>query len=623
MSFKLISSDKRFSPLFWTMFLGALNDNFFKNALVIIIAYKSITLMGLSSQALVAMAGGIFILPFFLFSATAGQLSDKLSKTQLVKYTKFTELLIMIVASVGFFTDNFYILLSTLFLMGTQSSFFGPLKYGIIPQLLKREELVSGNAVIGGGTFLAILVGTIIGGLSVTTESSTLFISAGIISVSLLGIISSLFLRHVDPVDSGVKPDFTFFRPTIDIIKITMKDKKIFHTCMGISWFWFFGAAILSLLPNLCKDIFHSSESVGTVFLASFTIGMGAGSFFAERLSQNRPEMGMVPLAALGMSIFLGDLSYSALHFTFDSSVPLYTIKEFFEQQYSIRSLLDLFLVSVFGGMFIIPQFTFLQDYAPRNILSRIIAGNNIWNAIFMVSAAVCIMVLSGFGISIPWIILILAGMNIIYFIYIYFQNSSVTLRFIFWMMSKFFYRVEIEGRENIPDEGPVVIASNHVSFVDWIMIMAACPRPVRFVIDHAYYYKTGVTFWLKQAHLIPIATKRDNPEILESAFAHIEAGLKNGDVIGIFPEGWITRDGKLRRFQPGIKKVVSMHPTVVVPMVIDGLWGSFFSFEGSGVLRGFKLNKRSVKLKILKPVDSDNFDFKELEEIFRKELKQ
>jgi len=622
-SFKLISTDRRFSPLFWTMFLGALNDNFFKNALVIIIAYKGITLMGLSAQSLVAMAGGIFILPFFLFSATAGQLSDKFSKSTLVKYTKITEFLIMLVAALGFYTDNFYILLSTLFLMGTQSSFFGPLKYGIIPQLIKREELVSGNAAIGGGTFLAILIGTIIGGLAVTTESNSLVISVGILSVSALGILTSLFMKKVDPVDEGVKPDFTFFKPTFDIIKLTIKDKLIFNTCMGISWFWFLGAAILSLLPNLCKDIFHSSEGVGTVFLASFTLGMGTGSFFAEKLSQKRPEMGMVPLAALGMSIFLLDMSYSAMIFQYESSVPLYTASEFFQQNYSIRALIDLFLVSIFGGMFIIPQFTFLQDYTPRNILSRIIAGNNIWNAIFMVTAAIFIMLLSGSGVSIPWIFFILALINIFYSIYIYSQNTGRTLRFNFWLLSKLFYKVEIVGRENIPETGAVVIASNHVSFVDWIMVMAACPRPVRFIIDHAYYYKTGFTFWLKQAHLIPIATRRESPELLNNAFQHIEDGLKDGHVIGLFPEGWITRDGKLRKFQPGIKKIVSMQPTVVVPMVIDGLWGSFFSFEGKGVLKGFRLSKRKVKLRILPPLDSKEFDFKELEQIFRKELNQ
>ncbi|CBW25988.1 putative membrane protein [Halobacteriovorax marinus SJ] len=622
MSYKLITSDKRFFPLFWTMFLGALNDNFFKNALVIIIAYKSVSLMGLNSHALVAMAGGIFILPFFLFSATAGQLSDKLSKSTLVKYTKVTEFIIMLVAGLGFLTDNFYILMVTLFLMGTQSSFFGPLKYGIIPQLLNRDELVAGNAVVGGGTFLAILLGTIVGGVAVSSNSSSIVIAVGIVIVSILGFISSLFIKKVEPVDPSVKPDFTFFKPTLDIIKITMRDKKIFHTCMGISWFWFLGAAILSILPNLCKDVFNSSESVGTLFLASFTIGMGIGSFVAEKLSQRRPEMGMVPIAALGMSIFLLDLAYTSMNFSSTSS-ELMGLSEFFASENSLRSLIDLFIVSIFGGMFIIPQFTFLQDYAPRNILSRIIAGNNIWNAIFMVSAAVAIMVLSGAGVSLPWMIAILATINIGYFFYIYFQNSAVTLRFIFWGLSKIFYNVEIEGRENIPDKGAVVIASNHVSFVDWIMVMAASPRPVRFVIDHIYYYKTGFTFWLKQAHLIPIATKKDNPEILGKAFENISEALSKEEVIGIFPEGWITRDGRLRKFQPGIKKIVSMQPTVVVPMVIDGLWGSFFSFEGKGVMKGFKVKRRKVKLKILPPVCSTEFDFKELEQIFRKELKQ
>ncbi|WP_127717106.1 MFS transporter [Halobacteriovorax sp. HLS] len=620
MSLELISKDKRFYPLFWTMYLGALNDNLFKNALVLLITYKSISLMGMNSGALVAMCGGIFILPFFLFSATAGQLADSKSKTTLIRITKITELIVMTLAAIGFYSNSFTLLLIVLFLMGTQSTFFGPLKYGIIPQLLKKDELVLGNAYIGGGTFLAILVGTILGGVVVSTDDPGLLSSLGVLSVSILGIISAFKVKNVEAVDSTVRPDYTFVRPTIEIIKLTMKERSIFHTCMGISWFWFIGAAILSLIPSLCKDVFNGNEAVGTLFLATFTIGMGIGSFLAERLSQKRPETGMVAIAAVLMSIFLADLAYSASQYSFIQSENHFSVLEFLRQDYSLRAIIDLLLVSVFGGTYIIPQFTYLQDFTPRAILSRVIAGNNIWNAIFMVSAAVMIMVLSSLSMSIAQIILIIAVLNFLFSFYLYYVNSDVTLRFLFWIMSKVIYKLEIEGRDNIPTDGAVVIACNHVSFIDWVLIMSASPRPVRFVIDYAYYYAKGMKFWFKQAHLIPIATRKQDPQILNEAFELIKQSLEEKAVVGIFPEGWITRDGKLRKFQPGIKKIVETTPTIVVPMVIKGLWGSFFSFEGKGVLKGFSLRRRRVTLKILPPIAADKFNFKELEEIIHSE---
>lgn len=576
--------------------------------------------MGLNSAALVAMCGGIFILPFFLFSATAGQLADKMSKTTLIRVTKVTEFAVMTLAATGFYFNNFNLLMIVLFLMGTQSAFFGPLKYGIIPQLISRDELVVGNAFIGGGTFLAILIGTILGGVAVSSPSATIVTAIAVLSISGLGIVSSFLVQNCEPVDRSVRPDYTFFKPTLDIIKLTMKDKNIFQACMGISWFWFIGAAILSLIPSLCKDVFMGSETVGTLFLATFTIGMGIGSFLAERLSQNRPEVGMVPIAAVMMSLFLADMAYCAGQFSAPSGDALLGFKEFFNYDYSLRAIIDLLLVSIFGGTYIIPQFTFLQDYTPRNILSRIIAGNNIWNAIFMVSAAVLIMVLSSLSVSIPEIFFIIAGLNFVFSFYLYFTNSSVTVRFICWFLSKTMYRLKIEGRENIPDEGAVIIACNHVSFIDWILIMSASPRPVRFVIDHAYYYAKGMRFWFKQAHLIPIATKREDPEILNQAFLDMKTGLEEGHVLGIFPEGWITRDGKMKKFQPGIKKITSMHPTVVVPMVIQGLWGSFYSFEGKGVMKGFSLKRRRVTLKILPAISAEDFDLKKLEELVHSE---
>lgn len=616
MSLEFIFKDRRFWPLFWTQFLGAMNDNFFKNALVMLITYKSISLMGLSSASVVAMAGGVFIFPFFLFSATAGQIADRYEKATVIRYTKISEFLIMFVAALGFYFDSYQMLMFVLFCMGAQSAFFGPLKYGILPNLLKTEELVTGNAFVGGGTFLAILIGTIFGGLATTIEGASVVIGIGILLVSFIGILTSKKVINVNNADESIKVDYTFIKPTIDIIKLTAKNKKVFYSVLGISWFWFLGAAILSVLPGLVKDYFYGDQSVGTLFLATFTIGMGLGSFFCNKLSFKRVEVGMVPLAALFMGIFLFDM-YLVGDSWQGASKELLSITGYLAEENSIRALIDLLLVSAFGGMFIIPQFAYIQHETPENEVSRIIAGNNIWNTIFMVVAAVLIMVMDSMGMTIPKILGIFAFVNIIFsFIIYYFVYSEEALRFLGWIIAKVLYKVEVKGRENMPQDGPYVIASNHVSFVDWILVMSVCPRPVRFVIDHTYYNAPMGPFWFDQARLIPIATRRESPEVLATAYEEMSKALEENHILGIFPEGYLTRNGKMRAFQPGLTKIIRRNPVPVIPLAIDGLWGSFFSHSGKGPLKGLPsiFKRRKVKLTIGEPMLPDQLDMKILE---------
>lgn len=613
MTLALIFKDRRFWPLFWTQFLGALNDNFFKNALVILITYRAIDLWGMNSSTLVAFAGGIFILPFFLFSATAGQLADKYEKADVIRVTKITELLVMVIAAIGFWQDNFQLLMVVLFLMGTQSAFFGPLKYGIIPSLVHEDELVPANAAVSMGTFLSILIGTIAGGAVANFQNYVTPVAIGILGFAALGILTSLPIKHTGQRVKDLKVDWTFFRPTLQVLAITRKKKEVFRSVLGISWFWFFGAAILSVLPAYCKDVVYGDGKVGTMFLAMFTIGMGLGSFITERLSGKRVEVGMVPVACLGMSLFMLDLFWVG-HTWQIQPVTLFTVEEFLAMPAGVRALFDLFMISVCGGCYIVPQYTYVQEGSDREELSRTIAGNNIWNSLFMVVAAVGVMLMSPLGI--PTILLCLALVNGLVSFLSYLSYTEFTLRFWVMILTRFFYKIEVEGEENFPLSGPIVVASNHVSFIDWAFISGISPRPVRWLVDHRYYYQPGLLFWFKHGKLIPIATNKESPEILKMAFEGVSQTITEGKVIGVFPEGFISRNGELRRFQPGITKIVKEHNISVVPISISGLWGSVFSYEGGKVIFKFpKSFRRKIKVVVGKPMGPDNFDLKVLEQ--------
>lgn len=617
---ELIFKDKKFWPLFWTQFLGALNDNFFKNALVMLITFKAVRIGALDANLLVPLAGGVFIFPFFLFSATAGQMADKYQKAALIRYIKFAEILIMSFASLGLYLNNYLMLMIVLFLMGTQSAFFGPLKYGIIPSLVKPEKLVLGNAFVSAGTFIAILIGTITGGAFVELDNYVLALSIGLLLLALIGYIFSLKVQDVPipEVEEGstIKVDYTFLKPTWQILRLTMKDHGIFRTVIGISWYWFLGAAVLSLLPLYVKNSLNGGTQVATFFLAIFTIGMGFGSFLTERISDKKVEIGLVPISALGMSLFLFVIgSLSSFYMRTEVPGELYTLSEFFKQPQSLAACLALFGMATFGGGYIVPQMSYLQSIAKPSELSQTIAGNNIWNALFMVVAAVAVMIMTK-TIGIDKSFLVLGVINFIHSFPLYFNYSERTLRLWMRFLSKIFYRVEVVGGEDFPEEGPVIILCNHVSFIDWMLLMGAIKRPIHFVIDWNYYYLPTGPFWFSQAGLVPIATRKESEEIMNKAFELIHEDLEKGSVMGLFPEGWITRTGKMRRFQPGVKKILRGKSVPIVCAAIDGLWGSIWSFEGGRVIlklpRGFR---RKVTLHLSSPISPDGFDVKKAEQ--------
>lgn len=407
---------KKFYTLFIVQFLGAFNDNLFKNALVLLITYKNVQLLGMDSSTLVAFSAGIFILPFFLFSSYAGVLADRYQKVQIAKLVKMSEVAIMALALLGFVFESFGVLLLCLFLMGVHSTFFGPIKYSLIPHYVEEKDLMRANVWVSTGTFIAILGGTILGG-SLATFSTHWPLVLTLFAVAFIGLKFSMNLEPVVVIDRELPMGEGHWATTKKVLKLTMKERDIFSYIVGISWFWLLGSAILTILPMMAKVIFMAKEEVATLFLSIFVLGMGVGPFVLERLSKGRVLVWLIPVTLFLISLFIFDLAFisnKVIKKTFIFSDPIFGIGDFLRMDGGIRVLVDLFFISFFGGMFTVPQFTMIQKLAEPRVLSRLIAGNNIWNAIFMVSISVFLMFLFSLKLHLSWVLAIVGMMNLL-----------------------------------------------------------------------------------------------------------------------------------------------------------------------------------------------------------------
>ncbi|TXK61052.1 MFS transporter [Alkalisalibacterium limincola] len=581
--FSLLSK-RRFAPFFATQALGAFNDNVFRNALVILIAFG---VAGLSSQQINTwsnVAAGLFILPFFLFSANAGQWAEKFEKSRSIRYIKLLEIAIMCAAAIGFYFKSLPVLVGVLFLMGTQSALFGPIKYSILPQQLKPEELVGGNGLVSGGTFLMILLGTLLGGaLMAHPGLGTTWVSVAVLVIAVSGYLAS---RHI-PLAPASNPDLKLnwnpFTETVRILGFLRGNRAVLNSVLGVSWFWFFGSMFLAQLPNYTREYLGGGAQVAPLVLALFSIGIGLGSMLCEKLSGRRVEIGLVPLGAIGLTVFGLDLYFARPE---AATVTGLTAMEFLRAPGSLRIVADLLLIGLFGGFYIVPLLSLIQTRAPRDRLSRIIAANNILNAVFMVTAAVLALVLFAAGLTIPQVLLVTAILNALVATYIFSLVPEFLMRFISWLLVSALYRIRVQGTDRVPDEGPAVVVCNHVSYMDALIVMGCVKRPVRFVMYHRIF-KIPVMSWIfRTARCIPIAPAKEDPELMERAFAEIEAALANGELIGLFPEGALTRDGEIAAFRSGIERIIAARPVPVVPMALRGMWESMWSRRGSGVGR-------------------------------------
>lgn len=586
--FKLLR-ERRFLPFFGTQFLGAFNDNLFKNALVVLLTFQAASWTSLDPGILANLAAGIFILPFFIFSATAGQLADKYDKALLSRLVKLLEVVIMLLAGLGFAIHSLPVLLGALFLLGCHSTLFGPVKYAILPQHLHEDELVGGNALVEAGTFVAILMGTLAGGL-LAGAGHPLWVALAGLLVAVAGYLASRGIPTAPAPEPGLRINPNPLTETWRNVGFARENRTVFLSILGISWFWLYGALFLAQFPAFAKNVLGGGESAVTLLLATFTVGIGLGSLLCERLSAKQVEIGLVPFGSIGLTVFGLDLALAAPG-ALPAGAPL-AFLDLLAAPGMVRVLLALFMLGVFGGFFIVPLYALVQLRSAAGHRARIIAANNILNALFMVAGALGAAALLGAGLSIPHLFLVAALLNALVAVYIYTLVPEFLQRFLVWLLVHTVYRLQKEGLEHIPDDGPAVLVCNHVSFVDALVVMAACHRPVRFVMDHRIFAIPVLNFIFRETRAIPIASSKENETMKEAAFAEVAKALAAGEVVAIFPEGAISGDGELGPFRPGIARILAETPVPVVPLALRGLWGSFFSRQGGRAMAGWPLRR-------------------------------
>lgn len=423
---------RRFCPLFLTQFMGALNDNLFRNALIILLAFSHPNAL-LNQDTLVNLCAALFVIPYFLFSALAGQLADKFEKSMLIRFIKLAEVFLAGLAILGFYSNSLTLLLTSLFLLGTQATFFGPIKYSILPQLLKTSELMAGNGLIEMGTFMAILFGTMLGGVLIAIPNSGIvWVSAFMGLVALFGLGSSFFIPEAKSQVPHLKIDWHPVHQTIQIVKTVYEKPMIFYSIIGISWFWLYGSMFLTQIPNYTKWILGGNEHVASLLLITFSVGIGLGSVLCDRLSHHKVEIGLVPFGAIGLSLFAFDFSFA------NSGLPENTLGAlgFLIYKQNWRILLDAFLMGMFGGFYLVPLYAFIQKESEEALRSRIIAANNILNAIFMTGASVIAIVCLNLGFSIPQLFLLTALLNAGVTFYLFKKVPEFLQRFRLWLQN-------------------------------------------------------------------------------------------------------------------------------------------------------------------------------------------
>ena len=564
---------RKFLPYFVTQFFGAFNDNIFKNVLLLFVAFAGSSALPISSNLFINLAAGLFILPFFLFSASAGVLADKYEKSWFIRKVKLFEIGIMLLGAIGFITESYGVLLLLLFLMGTQSAFFGPVKYALLPQQLNEKELVPGNALVEAGTFIAILVGTLGAGLIASADNAKYLAAFCVVIFAVLGYLSSRFI----PFASAGAPDIQFkwqpYKQTKLTLSIAKSDRIVFQCILAISWFWFLGAAYLTQFPNFTKVYLNGTESAVSFLLALFSVGIAVGSMACNWLSNHRIEVGIVPIGALGITIF---------GFLMATSIPtdlprFHTFAEFVSYDAFWPLFFYLLMIGISGGLFIVPLYALMQHRAKETERAQVIAGLNIFNSLFMVGSAVLgIVCLSVLEMSIPQLFALLAILNFLVAAYIFLQIPIFVVRFAMWVVTHTIYRVKHKNLHHLPEHGGTLIVCNHVSYMDSLLLSAVCPRLIRFVMEEDYANLPPLRGFLRRAGVIPISAS--NRTSIRRAFNDVEKALSEGHIVCIFPEGRLTSDGEMNEFMRGIDIILRRSPVPVIPMALKGLWGSYFS---------------------------------------------
>lgn len=621
--------ERRYLPFFISQLAGAFNDNLFKQALILAIIYK-LTFSNLLDQQLISSLfnGGtidkdflvnfcaiVFILPFFLFSALGGQLGEKFEKAWLIRKIKIAEIITMTIGAAGLFLNSFALMLVTLFALGVQSALFGPVKYSILPQHLKDSELIGGNALVEMGTFLAILTGTLLAGILMTGDGTYAYsVSSCILLIAVVGYLASRKIIQSPAPMPGLKISFNVFSQTWKTVQLGFNQTPaVSRSIIGNSWFWFLGTMYITQMPIYAERVLNGDPSAYTLILIVFSVSIALGSILCEKLSGHKVEIGLVPFGSIGLTIF------SILLWWHSTTLPVIegssnTWLTLLAQTQTWFILFDIFGIGLFGGFYIVPLYAIMQSRSADNERARVIAANNILNALFMVLASVvAIILLSFIGLTIPQLFLVVGLLNIGVNVYIFTIVPEFTLRFLMWLTSHSIYRVSHQGLDNIPDQGSCVLVSNHVSYIDALLIGGAIKRPIYFVMHYKIFNIPLLKYVFRLAGAIPIAGRNEDKAIFEEAFVKIAKALQQGKLVCIFPEGKLTTDGEIAVFKGGIEKIIKDTPVPVIPLAIQGLWRTSFSRNPKRkILRSFAA---PIKVIADKPIPAEQVDRKLLQE--------
>ncbi|KGM56459.1 glycerol acyltransferase [Lysobacter arseniciresistens ZS79] len=610
---------RRFLPFFLTQSLGAFNDNVYRQAIIGMLFW-----LGVSSadKALYAnLAPALFILPYFLFSALAGQIAERTEKARLIRITTAMEIGIMSLAAVGFVTTSMGVLLAALFLTGVQSTLFGPVKYSMLPAVLQPRELTGGNGLVEMGTALSILMGMVIGGsvFAIAGDSGPWVAGAAIIALAVTGHLVSRAIPPAGAGMPGLKINWNPIPESLAVLRLARRQLAVRNAVLGVSWFWFFGTVVTSQLPAYAEVNLGGSATLYIFALALFSVGTGAGSLLCEKLSARTVEIGLVPLGAFGMSAFMIDLYFARPGAALASGLD---VAGFLRADGSGRIVMDLLGIGLFTGFFVVPLFALIQSRTPKAEMSRVFAGLNIQNSGFIVAAALLGLAAQRLlGWTIPQVFLALAVANALVAVWIFTIVPEFLMRFLSWVLVRTLYRLRARGIDHVPEDGAALVVCNHVSYMDALLLAASIPRPVRFVMYYRIFNIPVMRWIFRTAKAIPIAGAKEDPALMQRAFDEIDAALADGQVVGIFPEGRLTADGEIAAFRSGVEAILERaaragRPVPVVPMALRGMWTSMWSRRDTlrGRMRVPRRFRAHVEVVADAPVDGTTADAAQLE---------
>jgi len=461
-------------------------------------------------------------------------------------------------------------------------------KYAYLPQHLREHELTGGNGLVEMGTFVAILLGNVGGGLLMgIPEVGPHWVAASCFGVALAGWFTARKIPTSPSSDPDLKLNWNPVSETWRNLRLAYQYPSVFRSLLGISWMWFFGAVFLSQFPSFARDVLHGNEQVASLLLVVFSVGIAIGSLLCETFSRRHVEIGLVPIGAVGMTVFAFDLYLAASGLPQAPGAALYTVGEFVAVHAHWRVMADLALLAFSAGLYSVPMYALIQLRAKPSHRARIIAANNILNALFMIVSSLLAGAMLGAGCTIPQVFGATALLNVVVVGYVFWLMPEYIVRLVMLFVTRIVYRLRVRGDLHIPTDGAAILACNHVSFVDAVILGVISPRPMVFIMDHRIFKTPGIGWFFRLVKAIPIAPQKEDPQAYEAAFARARQVLAEGELLCLFPEGGITRDGTLQPFKAGIMKILETHPVPVIPSALHNLWGSTFSrIEGAAMAK-------------------------------------